>query len=636
MDESELSANGSSLTPLARRIRRRRFLELAAATGTAVFAARALSPIGWARTTARWSDPRTWDGHVPGRRDVAVIDRPVLLDMNARVGGVVIRPGGKLVFDPHRARTLRSRGNVVVKGWLEMRPQSPDIVHEIEFVGIDEDDFEGGGHEVLASDVGLWVMHHGLVRIVGSRKLPWARAMGDIAAGATTVELDRDPVGWRVGDELAITPTSSPVELSEFAAFDQMRVAALAGGTVTLDKAADFDHPAVAVDEDRVLTAEVLNLTRNVRIGGTRAGRAHVFIHSAHPQTLRYAALRHVGPRRSEGTTSAEVLGRYGVHFHHSYNGSRGSVVDGVVVRDCGNHSFVPHTSHGVRFNRCIAYDVQEAPFWWDEGEVTHDTLWDECVAARVTSDNPGGLNKLTGFFLGRGRGNAVRGSVAAGVQGEATASGYMWPPEPMNGVWTFEDCLAHNNLINGIFVWQQNSDGNLVTRFLAYHNGGVGIQHGSVRNTFRYEDIALAGNAAGQLRLHANSGASAGEGLAFVGALLDGRGISDHDIVVSGHNGAASGPVEFIECEFVGFVRAPVLMEEISGTFPGWQDFVRCGVGAGSRDLEGTDFEIERMQTEGFIRVQRQDDSSAYRMDHLGQVTPIDPFADPDTAQQR
>ena len=45
---------------------------------------------------------------------------------------------------------------------------------------------------------------------------------------------------------------------------------------------------------DHTFTAEVLNLSRNVRIEGTQGGRTHILIHSMQPQTIRYASMRWV------------------------------------------------------------------------------------------------------------------------------------------------------------------------------------------------------------------------------------------------------------------------------------------------------------------------------------------------------
>jgi hypothetical protein len=569
-----------------------------------------------------WSDPRTWARKVPGRRDIAVVRKPVILDVDARVAGVVIEPGGALRFDPRHSRTLVSRGNVVVNGLLRMNPAGPAVTHVLRFAGIDESRYAGGGHQVLESDVGLWVVHHGRLDLRGTRREPWARSAGNVSAGSTMIEIDGNPTTWRRGDEIVVTPTGPPSGTAGDAdSFDVVRVQEVSERVMTLDRPLKYDHPAVAG-----LSAEVLNLTRNVRIEGTREGRSHVFIHSAHPQTIRNVALRHVGPRAGDGAVTRPVLGRYGIHFHHAYSGSRESIVENTVVRDSGNHSFVPHTSHGITFRRCIAYDVVETPYWWDEGDRTDDTTWDECVAARVRAENNISASDLTGFFLGRGTGNSATRCVAAGIGGEKTASGFEWPPEPADGVWVVDDCVAHNNAANAIFVWQRNARINTVNRFIGYHNG-AGVLLGSSLNSFRFADLLLYANATWHVRLHANSVvASDGVGLRFDRARLDGAGTTHSGVVVAGHLSGADLPVEFRNSSLAGLL-VPIRFDETGGSKPGLQDFVRCSIDG--RNLGPPDFDIEIMIAGSAVRVQALDDASAFHMDHTGAVLPIAPFSD-------
>src|SRR5688572_645626 len=59
-----------------------------------------------------WSDPRTWPDGVPGPGDVAKVTGTVVLDTDARVAGVAVAPGGRLVFDPGSSHRLESTGNV--------------------------------------------------------------------------------------------------------------------------------------------------------------------------------------------------------------------------------------------------------------------------------------------------------------------------------------------------------------------------------------------------------------------------------------------------------------------------------------------------------------------------------------------
>jgi hypothetical protein len=291
-----------------------------------------------------------------------------------------------------------------------------------------------------------------------------------------------------------------------------------------------------------------LNLTRNVSVGGERGGRAHVFVHSSRPQTIRNAMLRHVGPRKGNDKYTEPVVGRYGLHFHHCMGGSRGSEVHNVVVRDCGNHSFVPHMSHGVKFTGCIAYNVFDSAFWWDHGETTHGTLYQRCVAARVKGLPNNKAYRLTGFFLAKGDGNRALDCVASGVWGASEASGFQWPGAKSEGIWDFTDCVAHNNKENGIFVWQNSSRRHVIERFAGYHNGRAGIRHGSYINGYVYVDSILYGNLVCAIDLTALS--SGKRQLHFLRMVCDCAGFSDH-AVISGHHVLQGAPVLFEDIDF-------------------------------------------------------------------------------------
>jgi hypothetical protein len=521
-------------------------------------------PPGW----TRWSDPASWSRGVPGPGQTATVTRTILLDVDARVAGVTIMPGGRLVFDPRASRRLESSGNVIVRGRLELRPASAAVSHLLVFTGVRERGFAGGGMDVLARDVGLWVMGAGRLALAGAARRAWTRAAGSVAAGATRLTLREDPTGWRPGDELVITPTLAPDNEASSTAYDTATVRAVGGRTVTLDRPLRFAHPAVDVGADagtgRTQTAEVLNLTRNVRVEGTPRHRAHIFIRSSRPQSLAGVAIRHMGPRKpAEGYTGL-VLGRYGLHFHMSGDGSRGSLVDGVVIRDTGSHAFVPHLSNGITFRDCISHNTFEDAYWWDgapdtrtPGSPSHDILYERCVASMVQNDPAFRGYTLTGVVLGRGDGNVARGCVAVGVQGTVSAAGFSWP-EGSEGVWRFEDCVAHNNGNHGIFTWQNTARLHVITRFTGYHNGGAGISHGAYNNRYTYRDSSLYGNRSGAVLLHADSWGGAQSPLQFVNLACDAAGQSDYLVMAPRHNGdVESPPPRFVGCSFAGAGKA-------------------------------------------------------------------------------
>jgi hypothetical protein len=515
-----------------------------------------------------WSEPATWPGgRVPQAQDQVVIDRHVVVDGTFQADEVEVSPTGVLEFAPGLDATLEVTGNVVVEGTLRMHPNSTGVESVLRFIDVDEEAFVGGGHRVLDSDVGLWFVGDGQADIAGSERLSWTRAAASIGKGATAIQLEDAPQGWQVGDELIITPTSAPGTQGFSNGYSGGTITAIAGQTVTLDAPASFDHPRV----DGRWGAEVMNMTRNARIEGTAGGRSHMlFMHTSKPQTLRNLELRHMGPRqeteatyRSSGTDvpiTEGVLGRYPMHFHHSFDGAQGSVVENVVARDSGHKAFVAHASNGVTFRGTIAHDVMDTPYWWDRrdtsGGLGHKAVWDppsnqityeRAIASLVMSDPPFRGYRLSGFELGHGNDLTVTDSVAVGVQGNLHSAGFKWPEgvaaesgDPTIGDhWAFQNNISHNNKVNGIFTWQNTNDPrHIVEQSVVYHNGDHGIIHGAYSNRYTYDRLMLYGNGRSGFDLHAQGA------MPLTNLEIDGAEISRYGFTTGAHRGDGSGAV--------------------------------------------------------------------------------------------
>jgi G8 domain len=555
---------------IKRDISRRKFLVAAGATGAvAAPVVRSLTKTVAGDGVARWSDASTWGGKAPAADEVAVISRTVLVDRDAEVAGVVVRPNGKLVFDADRNVTLSASGNVIVNGVLKMRPRSSKFRHRLVFTGVNEQAFQGGGLDPLASDVGLWVMGDGRLDVRGGGKKDWTRVAGNVAAGTHSITLKQRPIGWRRGDLIAITPTGSASKQSHYADFDVVRVKAINGKRITLSAATKHSHPEIEA-QNKTFTAEVLNLTRNVVIRGTPGKRAHIFIRSTRPQSIKNCMIRHMGPRKN----GEKVLGRWPLHFHHAMNGSRGSVVQGVVIREAGSHAFVPHVSHGITFRDCIAFNVLETAFWWDEEivDATDDILWDHCVAALVKITDSGDKFRLAGFVLRSGNGNLIRDCVAVGVQGLDSSAGYHWP-SPTTGIWKFENCLAHNNNRMGAFAWKNGEEPHGIDGFTAYRNGISAVMHGAYANAFHYENMELLENG---FELHARSKVGT-DGVPLTLAQTRVKN-ADVGLLVTGSVQPGKAPAKINQWSFVG-CNTPIEFRH-KGAQPGQYEFNNCTVG--------------------------------------------------------
>lgn len=436
-----------------------------------------------------WSDPATWGGKVP-TGDKAIIDHDVILDVSVTVSGIVINKA--LTLHNEKTITLASNQNITVYGLLVSLP-NPNVTHTIRFTGINENNFVGGGMDVLDSDVGLWVMDVGQLMLKGIEKTAWVNEDGPIPAQTTMLKLKDKVNAWMVGDELLITPTEKGASN-----YDVVTIKSVSSDGVLLNQPTT-SHPLIA----NRYTAEVANLTRNMRIEGTATGQSHIFIHSTAVQTIRYVALRFMGPRKQQrGTTAKEfVVGRYAVHFHHCGD-ITGSVIEGCVARNSASHVFVPHGSHGINFLRNVTYNTHEHAFWYDPGHSTHNNKWNYNLVAKLNYVS-GSINmslaetdpdtpptfSAGGFMLGEGDGNECIGNVVVGAVGDPhDGGGYQWPARDENkneGVWVFKDNLAHNCSC-GLPVWQNTPLNHVITNYQAYSNT-LDIFHGAYANSYTY-----------------------------------------------------------------------------------------------------------------------------------------------------
>lgn len=560
-----------------------------------------------------------------GAEDGATVSAPAgttVLSGLVRLDALTVPAGATVRLDPDRNTTLELTGNLIVEGRLEMRPAAPGITHTVRFVGIDEDAVVGGGMDPVPTDVGLWVMGAGVLDLAGTPKTAWTNAAGDLAAGATTIELAEAPVGWHANDVLVVAPTAP----GDSSGFDSARVVSVAGRTVVLDRPLTRDHPTVGAR----WTAEILNLSRNVRIEGTgdgsldpeRNGRAHVFIHSTKPQSLRYVRIAHVGPRPSHISTRRPIpaeqkfpspmdtTGRYGLHFHHSGDGSVGSLVEGVVVRDSGNHAFVPHMSNGITFRDTISWNTAHDAYWWDgptcpppcnlanhrdyarEGDISEHIVFDHAIAARVKSGSD--VARLSGFELGRGAGNVVRNSVVVGVQHALQSNGFEWP-EGRDNIWRFTNNLAHNNAVNGAMVWQNTDKPHVIEGFSAYHNV-VGIHHGAYTNDFLVRGGELRGNSRAGILLDAVSKTSAS--LRFEDLVIASGGVGRSAVETRAHRASRSDPTIFRGVEMRGFRQGQAVLFNTTGVYTDRIDIIDPTFG-------GRRFWVAALPTGSRVRVQ-------------------------------
>lgn len=334
---------------------------------------------------------------------------------------------------------------------------------------------------------GLWDIHthDGTLNLIGTAKTAWCN-WGD------------SPVGWQVGDRLAVAPTAVGV----FVPSEIIWQGSWAATTRPVNS------PDVTLVDASIARPEVVNLSQTVTLRNLK----RIMIHEAtapNPHTLKWIRVLNSGV--------AGELGMYPIHFHMIGDHARGSILEGVVVEGGKNHAFVPHASHGIIYTGCVAYKTTGTAYWWDlppdDGDPINDSvdlLWGRCLSMGVVPSSTES-SRLAGFSLGAGRNVACVDSVAVGVHGNPTAgennrqrSGFVWPQNAGRESWRFQRNVGHNNVDNGLLVWQNaRAFVNLIEDFTAYHNGFEGVNHGAYQNRYHFRGLSLTGNG---FRQHAKS----------------------------------------------------------------------------------------------------------------------------------
>jgi hypothetical protein len=253
--------------------------------------------------------------------------------------------------------------------------------------------------------------------------------------------------------------------------------------------------------------------------------------------------------------------GEYPLHFHECADASRGSIVEGVLIRQSRHHGFVPHASHGVTIDGCAVFDSAAEAYWWDPKTKTNDLHYKNCLALKIGPELPldrfGGYRHSAFWMAGSGPGHNIQatGCHAAVVWGGPQHSGFHWP-EHDHGVWEpFVDCVAHNIAGAGLFGWQNDSFLHDITDFDAWACGTYGVDHGAYTNCYRYNGIRTADCGIAGFGLHAMTGGPRdceindhthfGPGVPFqlIKATALVMGISDRPVVVRRQSWAPTAP---------------------------------------------------------------------------------------------
>lgn len=332
-----------------------------------------------------WSDPSTWNGTKPQQGSAVTIPEGITVLLDETTPPLTsLTIDGTLDF---------KRDNIVLTaGWI--------LVNGKLTIGSAIQPFEQNAKIILtANNVnenimgmgtrGLMVM--GTLELHGGTVIPWTRLNADAAKNATTLTLS-EPMQWKTGDEIIISPTDYFEAASGTSVTQKTSITTITGNTLSISQglnafrygqlqyatamgmsntpsnllvppAADTELKKTPLILDE--RAIVANLTRNIVIESIddalwkdQGFGAHVMIAAGATARVQGVELRRVGQRGK--------LGRYGFHWHMlSYNGSltlsdaNGQFIKNSSIAHSSNRGIVIHGTNGLTIKDNVLFDIQ-------------------------------------------------------------------------------------------------------------------------------------------------------------------------------------------------------------------------------------------------------------------------------------
>ncbi len=473
-------------------------------------------------TAKRWSDASAWpNNQVPAFGATVTIPegKTIMLDQNVTLAGLNVM--GTLRFE---AKDLELKSNyVMVHGRLEVGSTSAPFMNRatITLTGAASNaDMMGMGTKFLGT------MGSGGIELHGENRSSWTKLSATANKGANSITLETAP-NWRVGDELVITSTGYRGWWGDQT--ETRTVTAIAGNTVTLDRALEHQHWGVNQTFDgKILDerAEVGLLSKNLTVqgDGTAEFGGHVMI-------MPGGALRANGVHFSK-MGQAGKLGRYPIHWHTVGNGN-GQFLKNSSISRSNNRCVVMHATDNLRLENNVCFEVKGHGIFLEEGSETGNVITGNLM---VKAEKPTEAQRLlpsetqpAAYWIANPD-NDVSNNVAASSSGmgywlafpmKPFGSSSNQPDRPSKTILKrFENNVAHSNEVNGLFADSpaaavdpgfhaerhdprvNPTDANStiaqtsIKNFVAYKHANLAVWYAS--NRIKLENLTLGDNAAG------------------------------------------------------------------------------------------------------------------------------------------
>ncbi|MBA4188346.1 MAG: hypothetical protein C0467_10110 [Planctomycetaceae bacterium] len=364
-------------------------MRFAAILSTLLFAsaASAADPVMLSAKSGPWSEPGTWAGNkVPGTGARVLIreGHRVLYDTKSDSVIRAINVGGSLVFATD-TDTLLNVGLIKIQTGEEYSEDGfdceghsgkPDATKPLPELIV------GTPEKPIAADKSAVIRLH-FVEGMDKEKCPaivacggrldlhgqpmprtWVKLGATAKAGDNAVSLAEPVTGWKKGDRVIITATSTHGNTKEESTTEERTITAIEGSKLTLNETLKMTH---AGDGD--YRGEVANLSRNVVIESADPSgiRAHTMYHKNSAGSLSYSEFRHLGKK--------DVLGKYSIHFHLCRDTMRGSFVIGNSIWDSHNRWVTIHGTDYLVVRDNVGYKSVGHGFFLEDGTEVYNII---------------------------------------------------------------------------------------------------------------------------------------------------------------------------------------------------------------------------------------------------------------------
>lgn len=395
-----------------------------------------------------WSDLMTQLNLTPEQlaNTILVIRHNIVLNQSARVFGIALYPGGKLIF--------KTDANIILE------TADIQVNYGASLIVGTEDQPITGHAEIVFRDIALNSQDHaqygrglfslGEVKMHGrALSQSFMRLGAEPLRGATSITLESPISGWRVGDRITIPDTRQGITGFDLNIVgnqnESVVITAISadGKTIFFGSPLLYDHKGARDANGHLdFLGHVMNETRNVvlRSENPEGVRGHTMFSEHADVDIRYATFRNLGRTLAEaldnttfdaqgnpthlGTNQA---GRYAMHFHHLYgdpeipeNGYQFTAIGNSFVNDTASDphkwSLTVHGSHYGLIQDNVVKNVAGAGIVSEDGSESFNMFRGNFVM-QVSSRAQFGTNEIEGLwgagFWFRGFNNYVRDNVS-------------------------------------------------------------------------------------------------------------------------------------------------------------------------------------------------------------------------------